>query len=290
MEEVPIIESSRFGGTEELDIDDFKAWEVKSFSEAVKKVPHYNGTDPILLTGLTLTPNNDGIENSNAVLIGKSPKAPMGLDAKSIWNFKQNISLSIPPVDLSKFVFKGRMSSEYLDYTKFEYDLVAEDTTTTVDDLISQGFRGFCLRAYLCPVSGSTVKMHVLLFPASAADIVKEQPDSVHHNFPGLVINRQIIHLGIQTNPALGKCFGSPISPLLLSKRPIEETDDLPSRYQILAAMHELLGKTTAPDCKVRSDLLYARWAEIKKDGVNKLQSRPPPAAWPKAPADIHQG
>ena len=290
MDSVPIIESSRFEGNDELDFEDFHAWEVRSFSEAASKVPNYNGTDPTLLVGISLTPNNDGIENSNAILLGKSNSRPIGLDARSIWNFKQDIDLSIPPFELSKFVFKGKMSSEYLDYSEFDYDLTAADKTTTSDDLISQGFRGFCLRTYLCPLSSSTAKMHILLFPLAAADMEKEHPESVNHNFPGLVIARNIISLGIQTDPSLGKCFGSPIAPLLLSRRPLAETDDLPSRYQILAAIHSLLRKTTAPECKVSSNLMYDRWAQIKRDGANKLFTRPCPAAWPVAPVEVQQG
>ena len=267
--------SRKFLGTDPLTANDLKRLQVKSFSGAAGVFLENWERDPTFLVGLTLSQNNENIENAQALLQGDIWTEGRTYEASLFWHLeKKDILLCFDKLDLEKFDFDGVCASRFLDHNSIDYTVKVkgDDKPLTPAELKSMGFPGFCLRAFCHPISTSVVKVALLLFPLERELLVKENNLAVHYYFPGVVMEKFEVELGIQCDELLDNNYGCPILPVLLSKEPIKSTSKVPSREDIIYAIGTLLRATRAPDCKATYATCLKSWGQLKKHGESKLK------------------
>ena len=179
-----------------MELTKIKKLVVATFSDAGQLIENY-ANEPTMLVGLNFSSDNAAVDNANTVLIGKHFKKPYEMDGQQIWNFNHTAKLFINELDLGKFIFNGQCWSEYLDFKDLDYDLQCP-TGTTNEQLIANGFKGFCLRVFLAPETSIAARMCILFYPLCADAMKTEYTMSDDPRFSGIVISRAHINLGLQ--------------------------------------------------------------------------------------------
>ena len=196
-------------------------------------------------------------------------------EASLFWQLeKKDIVLCFDKLDLENFEFDGVCASRFLDHTKLNYTvkIKGEDTPLTTAELKAMGFLGFALRAFCHSISMSVVKVALLLFPLERELLIQENKLAVHYYFPGVIMERFEVELGIQRDELLDNNYGCPILPVLLAKEPIRSNTRVPNREELVYAIGTLLRATRAPDCKSSYSTLLKAWGQLKKHGESKLK------------------
>ena len=284
------ITSHRFEFKDVLTANDLKRVCAPSFTTAAAALIEGWDKEPVLMVGLHLSPENDQVTNSSALLQGTLYKTGKNLEVPKIWNTKANLLLKIEPLDLSKLALGGNMTSEYLDSKDIEHSFVDRDKAAVADaDLLAaNGVNGFCLRVFLAPATTKSANMTVLLFPASLDTLQADHPLRERSAFPGVVITRAEIMLGPQTKNITDKVYGSPIMPVLCPSNPILTTTKVPDMCQIAGSIAALMQKAQAPDCKNGHKTLLESWELLKRDGESRLAKKTCDRSWP-APVRVSQ-
>ena len=288
----PIRGSRKFQGTDSLSANDLKRLNVTTFDGAADKFLENWNREPVFMVGLTLTLDNTKIESATPLLQGDFWPEGKEFDASTFWTLqKSDLLLCFNKIDLAKFEFEDVITSKLLDHTHLDYSIKYKSDNSIVnpDDLKAWGYPGFCLRAFCHPISTTSVKVAMLLYPLERETLMKEHNLAPHYYFPGVTAERVEIELGIQRDELLDNNYGCPILPVVRSREPIRSNSKVPSRQEIVYAIGSLLRATRAPDAKSSHSTLLKAWGQLKKHGESKLKKPVYDWEWIKPPVPAPQ-
>ena len=266
--------SRKFQGTDPLSANDLKRLRVSTFSGAASIFLENWKDEPVFLVGLTLTQDNEKIENATALLQGFLWPEGKKLEANSFWQLDKELVMNFEKIDLSKFEFDGVTSSKYLNHTHLDYKISVKGQNQPLsdDELKSLGIGGFCMRVFCHPISTTSVKVALLLFPQDRDLLVQEMDLAKNYYFPGVTVEKFEVELGIQRDELLDNNYGCPILPVIKTQEPIKSNTRVPSSAEIVHAIGTLMRATRAPDGKSSHTTLMKCWGQLKKHGESKLK------------------
>ena len=277
------ITSPRFEQRDKLTANDLKRVVAPSFATAAAALIEGWKKEPVLMVGLHLSPENDQVNNSTALVQGLLYKSTKTLDVQKIWATKANWHLKLEPLDLAKFDIGGVLVSDFLDSPEIEHSFIdrAQGGLVSNDDLTIESISGFCLRIFLSPMTSKTASLTVLIFPLPKTTLMADYRLAEKHSFPGIVITRAEITMGPQTKTITDKIYGSPLMPVLVPTNPITSNTVIPEMCQLAGGIAALLQRVGAPDCKNNHKTLKESWDAIKKDGESRLVDKGYDKKWP---------
>ena len=123
-----IIASDDFAGTDELSSEQLDKLRVDSLTDvAINLVSGWDPAGLIIIPALSLNNTNSGIENATVVLQGRLFEQRKAVSAKRFFlTDDTSIQLVLKPLDARRFKFRGRLSSELLDYSEVAYSVLKE--------------------------------------------------------------------------------------------------------------------------------------------------------------------
>ena len=282
--------AKKFQGTDKLSANDLKRLRVTTFNGAASIFLENWKKEPVFLVGLTLSQDNENIENATALLQGFLWPEGKELSANNFWHFDKELVMTFEKIDLEKFEFDGCNTSRLLSHTLLDYSVKVKGADQALSDseLKSLGFPGFCLRVFCHAISTTSVKVELLLYPLERDTLLKENGLAVNYYFPGVTVEKFEVELGIQRDELLDNNYGCPILPVIKTKEPIRSNSKVPGREEITHAIGTLLRATRAPDGKSSYTTMLKSWGQLKKHGESKLK-RPVYDDWiwpkPKEPS-----
>ena len=281
---IPIIEHDAFSQTGEFSDSDFKTLLVANFEDAAQL--HEGWTDePLVLIGMELAQDLLHVENAKALLFGRLFKSePKTVAAKKLWN-SNAMQLKISDLDLSTFRFKDSMTSEWLDHSMVSHKFVDKNDGAEIPDdvLADLGCKGFSMKATLIPMSPEKAEVLLVAYPLPAADMAAEYACSNDHRYPGILVAREQVILGLKSASVTDSEVPTPICPVFTAQTATVDDDSaFPPTSEIVAKMAALLRNVCIPETKIDHAAVWRRWAEIKANGENNLKTTPPPILWPE--------
>ena len=279
-----VIEDPAFKQEKELTVDDVKRLIVPSYDEAATTlIPGWKGS-PILLVGVKLDQDGKTIQNCEPVLAGKLfKKTARSFAASKFWSFKDKYFLKLQPIDLRLFQFTDTLVSNVVDSSQIAYSFVDKDGNDVFGEVLSdQGYKGFCIRLYAVPTSAAEAKVKLVLYPVTKDDLEADQPYQKDPRFTGLLITSTDIEIGVRYTEIFDKSFGSPICPVVLTDVQKENLTEIPPTGEFLSKIASMLRAAAHPETKQGHESMWERWAEIKKDGANKLVRMAVSPVWPE--------
>ena len=279
-----VIKSSRMRGTDPLSVEDLRYLTVDSFDQAARNLIDNYNNEPTLMVGLTFSQDNTKVDTATPILAGRVDR--MKFDANKYWSFTRRLEIVIKKLDLKLFTFSNTLTSGYLDHSKIEYSFEPVDDNEPVekDWLSEEGFQGFVIKVYTHPISSTTVKMQMALFPLELDILKTEHTLSMYDNFPAFEIRKQEIGLGPQRTDELVNNYGLPILPVVKLTAPLSDNGPVPSRLDIVRSINAMLCATSAPEIRKSKATLYQRWGELKVHGESKLVRKEFGYTWPPPP------
>ncbi len=282
-----VIKDASFSHAVDFSVNDCKRLSVKSWNGVAESLhENYNG-DPVVICGLKLSADNQVVTDAVTLLEGCFFKnESKSFSAAKLWPFGDGLTLKIEKVDCKKFVFKHGLTSELLDHSFLNYCLVRQNgSAVSLEDLNTMGFTGFSCRVFIQPVSVSTAKLTVLIFPLAAEQLMGDHPLAKEPGFPGIAIHRQEIDLGVKASSIFDKPMGSPILPAILPGNPFKSGQPIPKGSEIIAKLSAVLRCVTVPECKSNYSGLTERWEAITTGGKSSMKCKQPEMLWPETSA-----
>ena len=193
---VIITSSDDFAGTDELSSDQLDKLRVDSLTDVtINLVSGWDSTGLIIIPALSLNNTNSGIENATVVLQGRLFEPRKAVSAKRFFlTDDTSIQLVLKPLDARRFKFRGRLSSELLDYSEVSYSILKDGKETTPQEDLDMGFKGFCLRAYINPQPpAGWAKVDISLFLLDVDELTNSFPAALYLRFPGISLETENI-------------------------------------------------------------------------------------------------
>jgi hypothetical protein len=183
-----VIKGPQFSGSSPLNHDDLDALSVDGFGNPAEiLLDGINWSRKIVaLTGIRLSPDNQRVVNSAVFLLG-SLCVDKRVSVTKVWNFSTTTYLTLTVNNANIFTFpNGALQSDYVDSSALSFKFSQSGSTLGLPTLTDLGFKGFCLRAALAPISPTYTKIWVTLIPFAKADLLSTHPLALNPSFPGL--------------------------------------------------------------------------------------------------------
>ena len=234
-----------------------------------------------------LSLDNNSLSRGKFFTAGELLTSPYIVPAQKLWpSAPDNISLSLPLTSADIFEFPETLTSDYIENVNFAHSFVYNDARaiTEVSDETLDEFNigNFCLRAFASPMSSFYVRLHILLYPCSLADL---STHALHSNpkWPGIpIFNEQFAFF--PTAGAKKLKYGCPLLPLLIPSPPgILPANGL-SPSEFTAKIASLLRSSILPDTVRTGAALLLKWNKIDLEGIRALDDSLNPVIWPSPP------
>ena len=279
-----VIKGPQFNGSTPLNHDDVDALSVDGFgSPAETLLDNINWSREIVaLTGIRLTPDNLRVASSAIFLLG-SLCVDKRVSVTKVWNFPTTTYITITVNNANIFTFpNGALTSDYVDSSALSFKFSQSGSSLELSSLADFGYKGFCLRAALAPISPTFSKIWITLFPFSKADLISSHPLAPNPSFPGLKILEGDIPLApLSAGPPLEKDWGFPFAPAFLIGSELDPDAPLPSNLTIIAALTSMLRNPVRPEQHSSGAKLAARYADLLEHGSSQLKTLSTEHIWP---------
>ena len=282
-----VISSDDFAGEDELSSEQLDQLLVNNFTDiAANLVPGWDPNGLIIIPALSLNNTNSAIDNATVVLQGRLFEPKKVVSAKRFFlTDDASVQLVLKPLDARKFKFRGRLSSELLDYAEVDYSILKDGKETTPQEVLDLGFKGFCLRAYINPQPpAGWAKVDLSLFPLDVDELTGSFIAASDPRFPGISLAHPagLVSMGPASSTFFPESdWGCPIAGALLA---LTSTVDHPisiTAKTLKSAIGELLRTNIKPENKRDFSYLMPRWDKIYAKGPTSLGSCTPDFIWP---------
>ena len=282
---IPIIDSDAFSQTGHFSDEDFKNLIVPNFKDAASLLQEGWTNEPLMLCGMELSQDLRHIDNAKTLLYGSIFKSDdKTISAKKLWN-STSMQLKLSEIDLHSFEFKEHLTSEFLDHEKIAHKYVDKNDGLEIPEDVRAdlGCKGFSLKANLIPVAGEQAELTIVAYPLPADQLKADQKASSDPRFPGIMVAKETISMGLKTSAVTDSEIPSPICPVFVAQTATVDDDaEFPSTEEVMAKMSALLRSVNVPETKIDHTAVWKRWAEIKANGENNLKTSAAPALWPE--------
>ena len=238
-----------------------------------------------MFIGMEFSQDLRHIDNAAICLAGSVFKSESKtIAAKKLWN-SANMQLKLSEIDLSLFKFNDDLSSDYLDHSDIDHRYVDKTDGADVPEDVraSLGCHGFAVRATVVPLSGERGELLVTAYLLAATDIKGNHKASPDPRFPGILVAKEQITLGLRSSAITDSEIPTPICPVFITQTAsVEDAVKFPSTEEVLGKMSALLRKVSVPETKIDHAAVWRRWGEITANGENNLKSGSIPALWPE--------
>ena len=283
-----VIKGPQFNGSSPLTHDDIEALSVDGFGNPAEiLLDGINWSQEIIaLTGLRLSPDNQRVVNSAVFLLG-SLCVDKRVSVTKVWNFSATTYLTLTVNNANIFTFpNGALHSDYVDSSAFSFKFSQSGSTLGLPTLTDLGYKGFCLRAALAPISPTFTKIWITLFPFAKADLLSTHPLAPNPSFPGLkILESDVPFAPLSSGPPLEKDWGFPFAPAILLGSELDPDAPFPSNLTIIAALTAMLRSPVRPEQHSSGAKLASRYAELLDHGSSQLKSLATEHIWPLPPS-----
>ena len=280
-----IISSPLFNRTSSLTHEDFLSLSVAGYGKPAEHLLNdLNWSKEVIcITGLKLAPDNLRVINSSVFLIGALLKDKR-VNITNYWPFTSPTSLTISIPDSTVFQFNnGALYSDYVNSTAFVFSFSQNSSTPSEDFLSAAGFKGFCLRALLMPISVAYTKLWITLFPCPLDSLFVDFPLAPAPSFPGFKLLEGDIPLGPScSGPPLSKDWGFPLCPALILGSDLTPEDPTPAPSTLISALCAMLSKAVRPEICAKLSTLADRLALLATHGSSQLKDLNLEFSWPR--------
>ena len=281
---IPIIEHESFSQTGEFSDNDFKTLIVSTFDEAATLQEGWTD-EPLMLIGMELSQDLLHVDNARTLLYGKVFKTESKtIAAKKLWN-SNTMQLKVHELDLTAFKFKEDLTSELLDHGEINHKFIDKNDGLEVPEDVRAdlGCTGFSMRATLVPTGPEKADLLLVVYPLPAEDLKNDQTASTDARFPGILVAKEPVTIGLKTTTVTESEIPSPVCPVFVAQTAtIDDDAHFPPTAEIMAKMLALLRKVAIPETKIDHAAVWRRWAEIRANGENNLKTTAPAALWPE--------
>lgn len=295
---MPQIDQSLFNNPGEIDASFLDGLEISNDSEAVEEALRrwdWAGRPAGCLL-LKLSPDNTTVASGQFAVRGKLASEVISWDANKLWPTADDnavLNIRIPAAEAFKFG-GGGLASEYLNMYEVEHTISVggETVHTSRANYANHGIGRFSIRM-VCNIqkaaakSGIILKYSVLLYPASAAEMLEKCGLARNPGWPGL----KILEGEMSLMPKPPTPWGCPVLPLILTGAPweAEEVTRSPPAEELRNKMAWIMATSEPPDCCKTLKALTAKWDKLTSNPTDYCPKRSP-LTWPKPQQRIIQG
>ena len=153
-----------------------------------------------------------------------------------------------------------------------------------IDSASFDNFDGFALRAFIAPKSGMKACLSLILYPLNTSELIQEFSCCQDPQFPGILIKKEDIMLGISSTLLGQPACGTPILPLIKGGCQLSP-EYRPPTEEIIRGLFALLNTVTVgPEIKTSLKSARDRWTAIE-DGTSVLKGVSIEWKWPDPPS-----
>ena len=265
----------------EIQNQDMQKLLIQGGSEVVIQELRNNGWDgssPTAAVGLMFE-DDGGIKQTELFLMGT--KEAVKLDATTLFGGErhENDYVKINSIDLSMFLFKGSLVSEWIENNEFEWvyrkynpDTQKYKETSHLDEngMKHLKINKLHLRCHLTPITG--LKLQVKIGVASCNN-VEDMAGFSSRNFPIIAIGKEF-HANLAPEETENEKWGIGLKPFLIQLH--NSIQSFPSSMSIKESVSNLLRHVIKPTMKTK----FKTWNEVV--GAGSWEEVATNYAWPE--------
>ena len=291
------MDKSLFENPGEIDASLLDGLEISNDSDSVEEALRrwdWSGRPAGCLL-LKLSPDNATVASGQFAVRGKLASEEISWEASKLWTTGDTgtvLSIRIPAAETFKFG-GGGLASDYLSMSEIEHTIRVDGETIQASraNYANHGIGRFSMRM-VCSIqkaakSGITLKYSVMLFPASATEMMERCGLARNPGWPGLKLVEG--EMGLMPKPPTP--WGCPVLPLLLTGTPwdTEEVARSPAAEELRNKIAWIMATSEPPDCVKTLKVLNSKWEKLTGCPGEYCPKRSP-LTWPKPQQRTTQG